>query len=164
MTPTDRQALIADVRAALSGPLGCTSHLVHGQCIEWLAALCDAVEQARAEQKEQLRVAVSRLTREKLTRRGDGIITRLLATADTLPDGGEASIALRVAVDVIREQAEDLALAQRERESAVKMRDAWQVRHQAVEDRWKMAEAELAALKDAAEMLWVVLANVSGGD
>ena len=39
-----------------------------------------------------------------------------------------------------------------------------QALHRDKYDRWKQAQAEVGRLKDAAEMLWVVLANVSGGD
>jgi hypothetical protein len=49
MTPSERQALdvaglVAAIRKALDGPMGCTSHIVHGQCIEWLRAAADAIE------------------------------------------------------------------------------------------------------------------------
>jgi hypothetical protein len=65
-----------------------------------------------------------------------------------LPDPHPAPVQPPALDYVVKLQVE-LAETERERDSAVNMRDAWEVRHRAVEDRWKMAEAEVERLEGA---------------
>jgi hypothetical protein len=139
MTPTDVAGLVERLRTwSRDGAIPGDTQ----EDLEWAADALEALAQERdvavfnlqsmANFTDQLKADVSRLTRER-------------DEAVALVAGYRRSFGGHVYLK--NEDYAALALAQRELESAVKMRDAWQVRHQVVEDRWKMAESELAALK-----------------